>query len=116
MELRMPVASARTTSIRATSSSCTNDKIPFAPEAILSLVHVEDVARMLVVLAEATGIRSSIYNAPAELWQARDLKRLIEEGTDIWVQLGHDGALAGPVCDGSRFVREFGFKLRGLRE
>ncbi len=80
-------------------------QIPFAPEAMLSLVHVEDVARMLVVLAETTGIRSSIYNAPAELWQARDLKRLIEEGTDIRVQLGHDGARAGPVCDGSRFVR-----------
>jgi nucleoside-diphosphate-sugar epimerase len=91
-------------------------QIPFAPEAMLSLVHVEDIARMLVILAETTGIRSSIYNAPAELWQARDLKRVIEEGTDIRVQLGRDGALAGPVCDGSRFVREFGFKLRGLRE
>ncbi len=77
---------------------------------------MEDVARMLVILAGTTGVRSSIYNTPAELWQARDLKQVIEEGTDIRVELGHDGALAGPVCDGSRFVREFGFKLRGLRE
>ena len=91
-------------------------QIPFAPEALLSLVHVEDVARMLVILAETTGVRSSVYNTPAELWQARDLKKAIEEVTDIRVELGHDGALAGPVCDGSRFAREFGFKLRGLRE
>jgi nucleoside-diphosphate-sugar epimerase len=90
-------------------------QIPFAPEAMLSLVHVEDVARMLVILAEATGIGSSIYNAPAELWQARDLKQVIEESTNIRVQLGHDRTFAGPVCDGSRFVREFGFELRGSR-
>lgn len=91
-------------------------QIPYAPVALLSLVHVEDVARMLVMLAEATGVRSCVYNTPAELWQARDLKKAIEEVTDIRVELGHDIALAGPVCDGSRFAREFGFKLRGLRE
>jgi len=91
-------------------------QIPYAPEAMLSLVHVEDVARMLVMLAKTPGVRSSVYNAPAELWQARDLKKAIEEVTDIRVELGHDGILAGPVCDGSRFAREFGFKLRGLRE
>ena len=32
------------------------------------------------------------------------------------VELGHDRALAGPTCDGGRFVGEFGFKLQGLRE
>jgi len=36
--------------------------IPFAAEAVLSLVHVEDVARMLVLLAVAPEVRSSIYN------------------------------------------------------
>jgi len=83
---------------------------------MLSLVHVEDVARMLVMLAKTASVRSSVYNTPSELWQARDLKKAIEEVTDIRVELGHDGILAGPVCDGSRFAREFGFKLRGLRE
>ena len=53
-------------------------QIPFAPEAQLSLVHVEDVARMLVMLAETTGVRSSVYNTPAELWQARELFLFIE--------------------------------------
>ena len=91
-------------------------QIPYAPEALLSLVHVEDVARMLVMLAKTAGVRSSVYNTPVELWQARDLKKAIEEVTDIRVELGHVGTLAGPVCDGRRFAREFGFKLRGLRE
>ena len=91
-------------------------QIPYSPDAMLSLVHVEDVARMLVMLAKTAGVRSSVYNAPSELWQARDLKKAIEEVTDIRVELGHDEALAGPVCDGRRFAREFGFKLRGLRE
>lgn len=91
-------------------------KIPFAPQAMLSLVHVEDVARMLVMLEETTDVSSSIYNTPAELWQARDLKQLIEKGTDAQVELGHEGALAGPVCDGDRFVQDFGFTFQGLRE
>jgi nucleoside-diphosphate-sugar epimerase len=91
-------------------------QIPFAPEAMLSLVHVEDVARMLVVLADRTEVRSSVYNTPAELWQAKDLKRLIEERVDTRVELSEDRVPAGPTCDGGRFTREFGFELHGLRE
>ena len=91
-------------------------QIPFAPEAMLSLVHVQDVARMLVVLADTNEVCSSVYNTPAELWQARDLKRLIEESVGSPVELGHDRALGGPTCDGGRFVGKFGFKLQGLRE
>jgi nucleoside-diphosphate-sugar epimerase len=91
-------------------------QIPFAPEAMLSLVHVEDVARMLVVLADTTRVRSCVYNTPAELWQTRDLKQLIEESVDTRVQLGDDQSLAGPTCDGRRFVAEFGFELQGLRQ
>jgi nucleoside-diphosphate-sugar epimerase len=91
-------------------------RIPFAPEAMLSLVHVEDVARMLFVLGNATEVRSCVYNTPAELWQARDLKQLIEESVDTRVELGDDRSSAGPTCDGGRFLREFGFELQGLRE
>jgi len=83
---------------------------------MVSLVHVEDVARMLVMLEKTTEVRSSIYNTPAEAWQVRDLKQLIEKGTDAQVELGPDGALAGPVCDGDHFVRDFEFVFQGLRE
>jgi nucleoside-diphosphate-sugar epimerase len=91
-------------------------QIPFAPEAMLSLVHVEDVARMLGMLADTTRVHSSVYNTPAELWQTRDLKQLIEESMETRVELGHDQSFAGPTCDGRRFVAEFGFELRGLRQ
>jgi hypothetical protein len=91
-------------------------QIPFAPDAVLSLVHVEDVARMFVILTESSDVRSSIYNTPVERWEARNLKAIIEELSDIRVELGQDGDLGGPICEGSRFAREFGFQLRGLRE
>lgn len=91
-------------------------QISFAPEAMLSLVHVEDVARMFAVLADTTSVGRSVYNTPAELWQTRDLRELIEESVDIRVELGHAQSLAGPTCDGHRFVVEFGFELQGLRQ
>jgi nucleoside-diphosphate-sugar epimerase len=91
-------------------------QIPFVPEAMLSLVHVEDVARMLVVLADTTRVHGSAYNTPAELWATRDLKQLIQESVGTRVELGHDQSLAGPTCDGSRFAAEFGFELLGLRQ
>lgn len=90
--------------------------IPFAPDAELSLVHVEDVARMLISLAEAPAFRHSVYNSPAEIWTAHQLKELIEQAKGIRVELGPNDAHGGAICDGSRFSREFGFKLRGLEE
>jgi UDP-glucose 4-epimerase len=90
--------------------------IPFAPEAILSLVHVEDVARMLIELVATADMGSCVYNTPAELWKAQCLKDAIEDISNIRVELGPSGAHGGPLCDGERFVREFGFQLRGLRD
>src|SRR5439155_10187004 len=49
-------------------------RIPFSLDAMLSLVHVEDVARMLLVLFEAANVNQYIYNAPVEIWQAKQLK------------------------------------------
>ena len=90
--------------------------VPFAPEAILSLVHVQDVAHMLFTLAETAGISSFVYNTPVETWKAKHLKELIEELRGIRVELGTEGAHGGPICDGSRFAREFELQLRGLRD
>jgi UDP-glucose 4-epimerase len=89
--------------------------IPFAPEAVLPLVHVEDVARMLITLAETPKPRCSVYNSPAENWEARSLKQMIEDTSGVGVDLSTNGPLGGPLCDGSRFSREFGFQLQGLR-
>lgn len=90
-------------------------RIPFSPESKLSLVHVEDVARMFRLLAD-NDVEHTVYNSPAEIWEAAALKKAVEEARGIRVELGESGLEGGPACDGSRFEREFGFEMRGLRE
>ena len=91
-------------------------RIPFSPGAMLSLVHVEDVARMLFTLVKATEVNSFVYNTPAEICEVKELKRLVEKLRGIHVELGPEGSWGGPMCDGSRFAREFKFHLRELRD
>ena len=96
------------------SADSASIQIPFAPDAKLSLVHVEDVARMLEILLTAPVLKRSAYNTPAEVWEVSALKRTVEELVGIQIELGTDPG--SPLCDGSRFAREFDFQLRGLRE
>jgi nucleoside-diphosphate-sugar epimerase len=98
----------------AASDRCIS--IPFARDADLALVHVEDVARMLITLAETPTFRHCVYNSPTEIWTAHQVKQLIERAKGIRVELGPSHAHGGAICDGSRFSQEFGFKLRGLEE
>jgi hypothetical protein len=70
----------------------------------------------MVTLVDAAEISSPIYNTPVELWEAEKLKKIVEEGRGIRVELGSETAHGGPACDGNRFTREFGFQLHGLRE
>jgi UDP-glucose 4-epimerase len=91
-------------------------RIPFSSDAKLSLVHVEDVARMLFTLVKATEVNSFVYNAPAEIWEAKELKELVEKLRGVRIELGPERAYGGPMCDGSRFAREFRFHLRELRD
>jgi UDP-glucuronate 4-epimerase len=90
--------------------------IPYAADAQLGLLHVEDAAQMLIALTEAEALGSCIYNCPSEIWRAGQIKELIQQARSVRVQLGPDGAYAGAICDGSRFAQEFGFRIRGLRE
>ena len=92
--------------------------IPFVEEAVLSLVHVEDVARMLVLLATRAIVPSHLYNTPAENWTAGHLKRVVE-GLDanVTVELGRAGQPeAPPVADGSTFAQEFGWSAPSLAD
>jgi nucleoside-diphosphate-sugar epimerase len=100
----------------ASSQGFTSIHIPYSPETMLSLVHVEDVARMLVTLLDAPITKNAFYNSPAEMCTAKELKEVVEELKGISVELDENGAQSGPVCDGSRFAQEFGFHLRGLRD
>jgi nucleoside-diphosphate-sugar epimerase len=90
--------------------------LPFSPQAKLSLVHVNDVARMLVILADTGEMSRLIYNTPAEIWTAQQLKEIIEEIRSIPVELMQGGPDGGPICDGGRFTHEFGFQIRALPE
>ncbi len=88
--------------------------IPFAPDAMLSVVHVDDLAEMLRILVEAAELPSATYNAPVELLRAKEIGQLATETRGWRVSLGTAGG--GPEIDGARFVRDFGFANRPLRE
>lgn len=88
--------------------------IPFAPDAILSVVHVSDVAAMLQILAEAERLPHSAYNTPVELLRTSDIKHMVERERGWHVLLGTSGG--GPQIEGDRFVRDFRFTRRPLPE
>lgn len=89
-------------------------RIPFGPDASLSLVHVEDVARMFATLVTMERLRGGIYNTPAEIWRVGQLQEAIQKNLRVSVELIDNGAGGGPLSDGKRFAQEFGFQLRGL--
>jgi UDP-glucose 4-epimerase len=90
--------------------------LPFEPGSILSLVHVEDVAGMLVKLVTADRILSPVYNTPAENWP---VEKLIERLQSLAANLSVNTPPAGgkpapPLSDGSRFSRDFEYRLPSL--
>lgn len=90
--------------------------VPYAPNAVLSLVHVREVARMLVVLAAGPKLTARIYNTPVELWEAWRLKEIVEQVRGVRIELTNEEAHGGPICDGRRFTHDFRFQLRGLKD
>jgi UDP-glucose 4-epimerase len=88
-------------------------RIPFAPGAVLSVIHVDDLARVLRTLVEAPSPSSAAYNTPAQHVTAAEIGRVA--GSRGWaVEFGD--AHAGPELDGTRFVQEFGFRPQPLEE
>ena len=97
----------------------TVDKIalPYAQDDPLTVVHVDDVARMLVKLASAGSARHSLYNSPAELLSAGELKRTVESmAPDVRVELTGRSRPLAPLADGSRFANEFSFESTPLAD
>jgi len=92
--------------------------VPFRHRASLSLVHVEDVARMLILLAQQDRLASPIYNTPAETWPLQKLKEFIETlDRSVAVELGSSNSEGTPpLADGARFVRDFAFHLPSLAD
>ncbi len=96
-----------------------NEKIslPYEPHDPLTVVHVDDVASMMVTLARAKSLQHTIYNTPAELLSAAQLKQAVESAApETHIELsGRTRALA-PLADGSRFMQEFGFQITPLQQ
>ena len=88
--------------------------IPFTPAARLSLVHVDEVARMLMILSEAPDLPHVVYNSPAETWETQALAQLVQETKGVRVEMGE--ADGGPISDGSLFTKDFAFRLQGLAD
>lgn len=89
--------------------------IPFSPDARLSLVHVDEVARMLVLLATTPHLPHTVYDSPAELWTAAALKDAVEKATPRRIELATGNPQdPGVTSNGSRFMDDFHFQLRGV--
>ena len=76
------------------------------------LVHVDDVAKMLVTLLDASSPMYSVYNAPSESVVVSDLKCEVEKlNANVSVKLGGEYATGNPrLLDATRFRQEFGFQ------
>lgn len=92
--------------------------VPYVGAERLLMVHVDDVARMLVALLEGTRPGHSVYNAPCESMVVNDLKREVERlNSNISVRVGESYAKGNPrLLDAGRFQREFDFRMSGIVE
>lgn len=92
--------------------------IPYAGSERTLLVHVEDVAAMLLALVDATHPSHAVYNAACESIVVSDLKREVESlNHRIHINLGSGEALGNPRrLDATRFEQEFYFRPASIFE
>ena len=97
---------------RLQTKTCDELFLPFVGAERILLLHVEDVAKMLLVLLRAQKLSHLIYNAPCDSLTVSELKREIESvNSKIRVKVGHLEAIGNPRrLDSRRFEREFGFR------
>lgn len=85
--------------------------LPYRGSENLLVLHVEDLAAMLLCLLRASSVAHAVYNAPCRSVVVGDLKRVIEDlNSNIIVKLGDGTPTGNPqVLDASRFQTEFHF-------
>ncbi len=88
-------------------------RIPYAELERILLVHVEDVARMIVSLLQARRPAHSVYNAACESVIVGELKKeILRRNPRVRVELGGQAVVGNPRrVDWSRFAGEFGFVM-----
>jgi UDP-glucose 4-epimerase len=92
--------------------------VPYIESERLLLVHVDDVAKMLVSLLQAANPAHSVYNAACESVVVSALKREVERlNSNLSVTLGKDYASGNPrLLDSSRLRQEFHFQTLAIFE
>ena len=93
-------------------------EVPLSGGTKLSLVYVDDAARMLITLATAPRLPASVYDSPGEDWRMADLKQFVEGlGASVSVHLAESGARPlVPLADGAQWIRDFGWQATPLTE
>ena len=88
-------------------------EIPYEDSERILLVHVEDVARMLLRLIEAAQPKHTVYNAACESVTVGALKSEMERlNPRLTVRLKEQAVVGNPRrVDWSRFAEEFGFEM-----
>jgi nucleoside-diphosphate-sugar epimerase len=92
--------------------------VPYIESEKLLLVHVDDVAKMLVSLLQAANPAHSVYNAACESVVVSDLKREVESlNSNLSVTLRKDYASGNPrLLDSRRLRQEFHFQTLAIFE
>jgi nucleoside-diphosphate-sugar epimerase len=92
--------------------------MPYSGAERLLLVHVDDVAKMLVTLLEAPSLEHAVYNAPCESMTTADLQLAVESlNANIRFRLGEQKAAGNPrLLDSNRFLQEFRFQTVSISE
>lgn len=92
--------------------------LPFRPDEVLPLIHVEDLAAMLVAAVSADKFSASIYNSFAESVTPAELKDEVERlNNKVKVQLGTTPVSGHPrAIDSRRFAKDFGIEPMPLRD
>ena len=99
-------------------ASAGNIEIPYSESERVLLVHVEDVAKMLLVLMEAPRLGHAVYNAACESMTEGELKSEVERlNPRVSVRLKGQATVGNPRrVDWSRFAKEFGFVTNPIFE
>ena len=90
--------------------------IPYSESERILLVHVEDVARMLLELVQARRVAYGVYNAGCESVVVEELRLEIERlNPHVRISLGGDAVVGNPrQVDSSRFSTEFGLNVASV--
>jgi nucleoside-diphosphate-sugar epimerase len=88
--------------------------LPYVGSERILLVHVDDVAKMLVSLLQAACPAHGVYNAVCESVIVSGLKHEVERlNSNVRVRLGEKFAGGNPrLLNSNRFQEEFGFQTR----